>query len=86
MILIDQQIRETCKKGDIFIEPFSDKQVQPATYDLRVGNQGATTSTKKIVDIKEKGYISLEPGDFGVFRSAVKVCEKRANRNNGSSD
>ncbi|KPK91425.1 hypothetical protein AMJ80_07320, partial [bacterium SM23_31] len=28
--------------------------------------QGATTSTKKIVDIKEKGYISLEPGDFGV--------------------
>lgn len=66
MILTDQQIRETCKKGDIFIEPFSEKQVQPATYDLRVGNQGATTSTKKMVDIKETGYLLLEPGDFGV--------------------
>lgn len=66
MVLTDQQIRETCKKGDIFIEPFSEKQVQPATYDLRVGNQGATTTSKRMVDIKETGYLLLAPGDFGV--------------------
>jgi len=66
MILTDQQIRETCKKGDIIIEPFSENQLQPATYDLRVGNQGATTSSKKLVNIKETGYLLLAPGDFGV--------------------
>lgn len=66
MILTDRQIRDACQKGDIVIEPFDDAQVQPASYDLRVGGQGATTSAKKRVDIKEDGYLLLEPGDFGV--------------------
>lgn len=67
MILTDRQIREAIKKGDIVIEPFEDKQVQPATYDLRVGEYGATTSTKKKVNIREDGYLLLEHGDFGVI-------------------
>jgi dCTP deaminase len=66
MILTDSQIVEAYKKGDILIDPFDDKQVQSATYDLRVGAQGATTSSKKIVNIKDAGYLSLQPGDFGV--------------------
>ncbi len=67
MILTDSQIIETYKKGDIMIDPFDEQQVQSASYDLRVGDQGATTSTKKIVNIKENGYMSLQPGDFGVL-------------------
>lgn len=66
MILTDSQIIEAYKKGDIVIDPFDENQVQAATYDLRVGAQGATTSTKKIVNLKETGYLSLQPGDFGV--------------------
>jgi dCTP deaminase len=66
MILTDSQIIEAYKKGDILIDPFDENQVQAATYDLRVGAQGATTSTKKIVNLKETGYLSLQPGDFGV--------------------
>ena len=72
MILTDRQIRETCQAGDIIINPFDDGQVQSATYDLRVGDQGATTSTKKLINIKEEGYLSIAPGDFGV----VMVFEK----------
>lgn len=72
MILNAQQISETCRKGDIVINPFEESQVQAATYDLRVGGQGATTSTKKIVNIKEVGYLLLQPGDFGV----VNVLEE----------
>jgi len=67
MILTDSQIVEAYKKGDIMIDPFDEKQVQSASYDLRVGEQGATTSTKKIVNLKENGYMSLQPGDFGVL-------------------
>jgi dCTP deaminase len=66
MILTHDQIIEAQKQGGIVIEPFAEKQVQAATYDLRVGSQGATTSTKKLVNLKEHGYLALQPGDFGV--------------------
>src|SRR5437016_6488685 len=67
MILNDRQIVEAYKKGDILIEPFSEEQVQAATYDLRVGEQGASTSSKKVVNIRENGYFLLNPGDFAVI-------------------
>jgi dCTP deaminase len=66
MILNNDQIIEAHKKGEIVIEPFSEDQVQAATYDLRIGEQGATTSSKKILNIRETGYLLLQPGDFGV--------------------
>ena len=66
MILTDRQIKEACDKGDILINPFDVGQIQAATYDFRVGAQGATTSSKKLVDIKSNGFILLQPGDFGV--------------------
>src|SRR6266446_1136157 len=66
MILTDRQIRAANERGEIHIEPFEHSQVQAATYDLRVGEQGATTSSKKKVNIRSDGYLLLEPGDFGV--------------------
>jgi dCTP deaminase len=66
MILTNRQIEEAYRKGDILITPFEARQVQAATYDFRVGAQGATTSSKKLVDIKSNGFILLQPGDFGV--------------------
>src|SRR5713226_9063576 len=66
MILTDRQIRAANSENLIRIEPFEDSQVQAATYDLRVGAQGATTSSKKLIDIRADGYILLQPGDFGV--------------------
>ncbi len=73
MILTDRQIQEACEKGDIVIKPFDAKQIQAATYDLRVGDQGATTSTKRRVSIKETGYISLQPGDFAVVMALEEI-------------
>ena len=67
MILTDSQIKATYRAGDIVIDPFDENQVQAASYDLRVGAQGATTSTKKLVNIKEQGYLLLNPGDFGIL-------------------
>lgn len=66
MILTDKQIEEAYRKGDIVINPFEEGQIQAATYDLRVGEKGATTSAKKLVNIRETGYLILQPGDFGV--------------------
>ena len=66
MILTDKLIKDVWSKGDIKIDPYEDAQIEPASYDLRVGKHGATTSTKKIVDIEKQGYILVEPGDFAI--------------------
>jgi dCTP deaminase len=66
MLLTDRQIGEAHTKGDLGIDPFEDKQMQPASYDLRVGEQGITTSSKKKVDLKSDGFLVIHPGDFAV--------------------
>lgn len=66
MILTHQQIVDSHRAGDTVIDPFDAEQVATASYDLRVGEQGATTSSKKVVNIREMGYLLLRPGDFGV--------------------
>ncbi len=72
MILSDRQIKEAITNGDILIDPFEESQVQSATYDLRVGLQAATTSTKRLIDIRKDGYLLLKPGDFAI----ITVLEK----------
>ncbi len=72
MILTNHDIEEACKKQEIVIDPFESNQVQGATYDFRVGKQGATTSSKKIINIEKNGYLLLKPGDFAI----VVVLEK----------
>jgi dCTP deaminase len=67
MILADRQIRAAIGEGSIRVEPFDDAQIQSASLDLRVGEEGATTKYKRKVNIRETGFIILEPGDFGVI-------------------
>ena len=64
MILSAQQIEAAHLAGEIVIDPFEQKQIQAASYDMRVGPQGATTKTKELVNVEEAGYLLLEPGDF----------------------
>lgn len=73
MILTHDQIIEAHKAGDIAIDPFDESQVQAASYDLRIGPQGITTSTKKVVDLKDHGFMALNPGDFGIVISHESV-------------
>jgi dCTP deaminase len=73
MILTNKQIEEAYRTGDIIVVPYDETQVQAATYDFRVGEQGATTSSKKIVNIRETGFLLLQPGDFGVITVLEEV-------------
>src|SRR5713101_1716899 len=66
MILTNKQIEQTYRSGDLLINPFDEHQIEAATYDMRVGNQGVTTTSKKVVNIRDHGFIVIEPGDFGV--------------------
>lgn len=71
MILTDADIKAALDAGEITIAPpgeaYDPKQIQPASIDLRVGDEGATTKHKRKTNIRDAGLIVLEPGDFGVI-------------------
>ncbi|HZL14114.1 MAG TPA: dCTP deaminase [Verrucomicrobiae bacterium] len=73
MILSHQQIKEYCKKGEISITPYDESQIQGASYDLRVGDQGGTTSGKKLVRINETGFLTIKPGDFAIIITLEQI-------------
>ena len=67
MIQTDSQIKEAYQNGDILIRPFDEKQIQPASYDFRVGKEAVATSSEKVINLKNDGFITLKPGDFAVL-------------------
>ncbi|WP_409524012.1 dCTP deaminase [Nitrincola sp. MINF-07-Sa-05] len=67
MVLGDRQIKEAYENSEILISPFDENQIQPASYDLRVGEEAVTTSHEGIINIKDKGFLKLKPGDFAVI-------------------
>ena len=83
MILSDQDILATCKNGtSIAIEPFSEESIQAASYDLRVGDQAASSAEKKVFDLTKTGFIEVKPGDFVIVLTHERLMlnEQHAGR------
>jgi len=66
MILVDFQIERAIAQGEIGIRGFSKECVQPASYDLRVGGEGYTSSSGGTVDIEKEGALGIKPGEFAL--------------------
>lgn len=78
MILSDSDIIVRVKKGDLIITPFSQKNVQPSTYDFHLDSKisifdnwqtGLIDLTQKInitriINIGKKGSFIIHPGEF----------------------
>ena len=73
MILSDKDIRAAREAGNLHIDPFSEESVQPASYDLRVGNQAAISSDKKVVDLTSTGFVEIKLGDFVIVSTLEKL-------------
>lgn len=41
--------------------------------DLRVGNQAASSATRKVVDLEKSGFIEIRPGDFVIVSTFEKL-------------
>jgi dCTP deaminase len=68
MILTGSKIKEEVKKGDITIDPFSLEQVNPNSYNYRLGSVlkvfnkfDGIKSIFREIEIPKEGYV-LEPG------------------------
>lgn len=80
MILADVDIRKAVKNGDIVINDFDTKRLQPASYDILLGNKFFLTEThtdgyidpsrKKFPKVRE---IRLKDGEHFVLHPGVSV-------------
>jgi dCTP deaminase len=73
MILIDEEIKEAVNSGEIGFTHFSEECLQPASYDLRVGEEGFTTSARIVINIKDEGELKIQPGDFALVMTYEKL-------------
>jgi dCTP deaminase len=63
MILSDRDIRSEIQSGKLVIDPFDERLLEPATYDLRVGKDAATVpkNGEPRVNLEEEGFILIDP-------------------------
>jgi len=54
LLLSDVEIRDAIKKGEIAIENFDEDNLQPASYDIRLGKRGIVTKSISIEELKER--------------------------------
>ncbi len=80
MFLSDVDIHSEIKKGNITLEPFDPKRLQPATYDIRLGNTfiiNEPHSTKAIDPVKgvfpNTQTIEIEDGGEFVLHPGVSI-------------
>jgi dCTP deaminase len=71
MVLSDQEIKKALEKGDLLIEPFCEKSLQPASYDLTVGREAFARG--KIIDLDKVKFVRIERGDFAVLTTVEKI-------------
>lgn len=80
MFLSDKDIHAAVKKGEITLDPFDPKRLQPATYDIRLGNSFIVNdahSTKAIDPAKgvypQTQTIEVKDGDEFVLHPGVSI-------------
>jgi len=80
MFLSDKDILAAVKTGEITLEPFDQKRLQPATYDIRLGNTfivndaHSTKAIDPVMDVYPKTQtIEVKDGEEFVLHPGVSI-------------
>lgn len=85
--MTDTQIREAIGTQEIAIEPLADEQLQPASYDLRLGDRAIVTKSLDIekmrhrveedsapeMDVAAEGSLSIPAGSFALVVTKERI-------------
>ncbi|HNW33152.1 MAG TPA: dCTP deaminase [Candidatus Dojkabacteria bacterium] len=73
MILSDKSIKDSLKKGEIVIEPFSEEFLQPASYDLHLDRYFMIfkEGEGKVIDVKKNIDNLMEEIEIGMGEAFV---------------
>jgi len=82
MLMSDKGIQKAMNSGELIIRNFFKKSLQPASYDMRVGEEAFSSHEKKLINVKSTGFITIRPGDFILIRTheSVKLSPNIAGR------
>jgi len=72
-VLTDGEIKRNMEAGEFSLEPFDTGSLQPASYDLRVGETAFTSSSREKVNLAQRGVLIVEPGEFVVVEALERV-------------
>jgi dCTP deaminase len=70
-ILVDRQIMDARHSGLLTIDPFDEESLEPASYDLGVGDVAVVSTVSSPIDLREQPLLTLEP-----FASAMLQTEE----------
>lgn len=73
MILGDHQIREAMDDGDLVIDEFSERCLQPASYDLRIGAKVLASHSDREIDLSDRGSAQIKAGKFALLNTFEKL-------------
>jgi dCTP deaminase len=66
MLMTGGDIRKAKDSGELLIENFDERSIQPASYDMRLGEEAITSSRREMMKPAEKGLLTISPGDFAL--------------------
>jgi dCTP deaminase len=86
-LMTDTEIRDAITSGAIAIGPLGDEQLQPASYDLRLGDRAIVTKSVDIeklrerveseaapeIDVAKKGSLTIPAGAFALVVTKERV-------------
>jgi len=55
------------------IDPLVLSSLQPASYDMRVGDEAYVSGSDEKIDVKNKGLVIIDPGEFAVVITRERV-------------
>lgn len=73
MLMAGEEIEEELREGDLDIEPFSEDQLEAASYDLRIGRKVLASHSEREINLEDVGSVIIHPGEFGLINTYEKL-------------
>jgi len=73
LLLTDGEIKEAIKSGELVIENFSEDSLQPASYDMRLGERALISGKDAELDLEKAGSVTIGAAEFALFTTHEKV-------------
>lgn len=73
MLMTDAMIRKALETGELRIYNFGDFCLQPASYDMRLGEEAITSSQRAKINPGHKGLLTIPAGDFALVTTHERV-------------
>jgi len=73
MPMTDDEIQQAIKEGGLTIENMSEDCLEPASYDIRIGDPLLKGGEAAPISLEERGSLIINAGEFFTFRSQEKL-------------